>query len=254
MTYINDIEFKKTYNFFWQLSPEQTTIVNGVMGLTNTQKLSQLANIPQKIAEFKNIITSGNVNKIYNTVRAITETAESKAMMYAMFYAFMDKISPLAKSVNIPDDEIITEDYQVGITTFKVPKGVRMGDIIVTYIDDNFDDVWKFHKMWQNCIRNMTSMSFNDIPSFSACARFVSTDKSLTSDEFLEYVSLNDSQKSKYLESIEKEPVTSTNYPRLFPIKVNRTVFDKSGSNISEVTVTYTRSPLLTKSPNCTII
>ena len=158
------------------------------------------------------------------------------------------------KMINIPDDEIITEDYQVGITTFKVPKAIRMGDIIVTYVDDKFDDVWKFHKMWQNCIRNMTSMSFNDIPSFSACARFVTTDKSLNAEEFAEYAALDDSQKSKYLENIEKNPITSTNYPRIFPIKVNRTNFDKSGANISEVTVTYNRSPMLTKSPNCTTI
>ena len=109
-------EFKKNYNFHWQLQ-----------GIQNFMK---------------EVTRNAETGKLNGASIAFNAFA-----ILNMLY-----VSQLAKEINLPDDELETETVDIGLSKFPVPVGIKMNDIQVTYLEDSANTVYTFHKMWQSCV------------------------------------------------------------------------------------------------------
>jgi len=181
-----------------------------------------------------------------------------------MNHVFTTYISQLAESVNLPEDEIETEDYELGMLKIPVPVRIGMPDIQVTYLEDTNDTVYNFHKSWISFIRHGDTFCLESFYPYAINGRFITFENTL---EAFELVGLAKSIEAGRQIDADMNNNTSNvmgqvfqalgvgnldllsiphsiyNYPYLFPYKISRDTADKKGTDISHVTVTYKRLP-----------
>lgn len=177
-----------------------------------------------------------------------------------MNHVLTSYVSQLAEKVGLPEDSVDTDDYNIGNVSIPVPKKIPMPDITVTYLDDTNDTVYNFHKTWQSFVRNGDTFCMEPLYPYCLVGRYITIENTLNS--------LEHSKMLKALNKIDNEITNDTlmslthaadvfvkprsiyNYPRLFPVRIQRTDADKSSSNVSRVTVTYKRLPEIKKPKN----
>ena len=204
------LDWKKDFNFLWYVAP----------------RVDLDFGVPSNLS-----IRNVSVSKILNVT----------AMAY---------VSQLAEKVDIPADEVETETKVVANLEYKVPKKIKMNDIVVHYLEDSLNSVYQFHKTWMMTIRS-GGLSMNPISELCAQATYVTTEKNLTAAEYIgvygSLEKLNTPLTSKAIEYIMK-PTSVTVYPKIFPIRIQRPSADKSSDGApSRVTVTYARLPNLNR-------
>ena len=167
-------------------------------------------------------------------------------------------VSQLAERVDIPDDEFDVENIDVGPTTYQMPKKVKLNNITVTYLEDTLNSVYNFHKAWFNLIRGGNSFYMNSPCSIYASVRYVEFDDTLTAAEYMTMAKLSSSlgvmgEKGGDLRTliskieptipVHAKPTGMTTYPRVYPVKIQRSAANHSGNGLAKVTVTYARIP-----------
>ena len=181
-----------------------------------------------------------------------------------MNHVFTTYISQLAETVEPPEDEIETEDYEVGMLKIPVPTRINMPDIQVTYLEDTNDTVYNFHKSWMSFIRHGDTFCLESFYPYAINGRFITFENTL---EAFELVALTKSiEAGRDLDAemnggtnnimgqvfqalgignldVLSIPHSIYNYPYLFPYKMKRDTADKKGTDISHVVVTYKRLP-----------
>ena len=178
-------------------------------------------------------------------------------------------VAQLAETVNPPDDNIETEDYNIGMVKVPVPTGVEMPDIVVTYLDDSNDTVYNFHKSWQSFVRLGDTFCLESLYPYAINARYITYENTLTASEHIGYTKVKDFdawvRKNANIENpssglslltgnvdVFMKPHSIYNFPYVFPINISRDASTKSGTELSKVTVTYKRLPKIKKSKNYT--
>lgn len=189
---------------------------------------------------------------------------------YAQFNVLMNHVltsyvSQMAESVDLPEDELSTDDYKVGGVGVPVATGFRMGDITVTYLEDTNDAIYNFHRSWQSFIRRGDTFCIEPLYPYSLCARMITFDDTLTTAEYIAFAKLTERidktvfSTNKALNVISSyvktdglyiKPISIYNYPHIFPVKIKRTQYNKGGQNLFKVTVTYKRIPEIKKTPS----
>lgn len=228
-------DYKRNYNFFWQLSPCIASV--SVKDIFKLKKL-QLSNISW----------------------LSFETQLALATPY---------ISQLAKSVQLPDDEVEMDSYDVATVQYPVPKRIRMSDISVTYLEDTCNLVYQFHRNWMNVVKDK-GFYLKPVRPFCLSGIYISTTKSVPELEFIATSSIISEKLNKFansgaqnynLNSISQQLSSAVDirslqtYPLIFPIRISRGTMDKGGKDLAYVTVTYKRYPnIIGKSPALSII
>ncbi len=234
--------FRRECNFKWVLSKE-SQLYNWMSKIKNAY--SSIQNNVERFRKF----ALNEFNPADGT-RAIMDAIASGKMSaaYDMFEVninlMLDYVSGRASEVNPPDDEIETENYDVGTTRFPIPASKKMSDVVVTYVEDKYNNVYNFHKIWQECLRPGSDLCFMDIPSFSIAGTYITTDQHLTPEELSE---LYEGNGNKSIDDFVKE-YSKTIYPLLFPIKISRGTASAKSVAGSKVRVQYVRTPLISKS------
>ena len=172
-------------------------------------------------------------------------------------------ISQLCEKVNLPEDSVETQDYDIGMVSVPVPKKFPMPDITVTYLDDSNNSVYNFHKSWQSFIRIGDSMCLEPLYPYTIQGRFIAYENTLNAAQHAtllraqEYIdgAISGSVLSALSNNLDiyMTPRSLYNYPHLFPVKISRTEANKQGNGLARVTVTYKRIPEIRKSKNFTI-
>jgi hypothetical protein len=62
-------------------------------------------------------------------------------------------VSQLTQKVSLPDDELITEDVNMGNVKAQIPMGYNVHPITVTFNDDDANTVYLFHQKWFNAMK-----------------------------------------------------------------------------------------------------
>lgn len=177
-------------------------------------------------------------------------------------------VSQLAESVTLPEDEFETDLIKTGPVDYEIPKKVKMNHIVVTYLEDSLNSVYNFHRTWFNAVRDGQGTTFNTPTSICSSARYIEFENTMTAFEYVtlhnagfdkldddgNHVMTNIRQLVAGLKDTLKPElqygshVTSeTTYPRIYPIRIQRTQASKGGSGLHKVTVTYARIPMLYK-------
>jgi hypothetical protein len=191
---------KKEFNFSWLLTEDPVTLIDRVKILAGLPFNESIKDILKEIF---------NVSKL----------------LY---------ISQLAQSVNLPEDSLHTESVQAGMVEFPIPSKFPLEPIQVTYVEDELNSVYSFHKSWQQSARSGDGLSLLPLSPLSLGAA---------------YSPVVPTGVSKIRIDI---PTGSSYYPRVFPTKVSRSTANKSGAGYGIVQVTYSRVPRVSKWKPCT--
>ena len=233
--------FKREYNFKWELSKASQTY-SWMSNLNNS--LAGASNIADQFINIaKNGATRQNVTGVIMDTIAQGKMTAAYNMFALNINIMMDVVSGRAETVQIPDDEIAIKMYEVGNVKIPVAESKEMHNVVVTYVEDKYNNVYNFHKIWQECLRPGNDLCFMDIPSFSITGTYITTDDHLTVNELNELYGGSNSQTM----SDKVKEFSRTVYPLLFPIKISRGTANATSQNTSRVTVTYVRTPLITK-------
>lgn len=226
----------------------------------------------QSVAELLELTTSDNAGGVSNsTYRTFLQTSLLKLRSITTLYY----ISQLCKTVNHPTDDVSVDSVQQGSLSFPFARGTVTNNLQVTYLDDEFHTVYKFHTWWQSLPYGPrvsgagSALDFNKVYGHKPTAMYplgafclaanhsytfpivapsgnISTGVTTsipTSSEALKNQALNTSHTIRW-----DAPTQTDYYPRLYPMNISRVTSDKSDAQISSVTVTYLRIPYLTYS------
>ena len=233
--------YRREANFKWNLL--RTSSLYNIKSFANIAK-DAISSIQQGVNDWK---SAKNTTKSVSGSIITAINSGKMVAAYAMFEAniniMMPYISGRAETVALPDDEIEIEQYKVGNIYFPVPKGKKMSDIKVTYVEDKYNNVYNFHKIWQECLKPGNDLCFMDIPSFSISGAYMTTDNHLTENELRD---LYENPKTTNIEDYVKT-YSTTMYPLLFPIRISRGTANATSETNSKITVTYVRTPILVK-------
>ena len=170
--------------------------------------------------------------------------------------ATMVYVSQMAEKVGIPDDEIEYETVKMANLEYRVPRGIKMNDFQVTYLDDSINSVYMYHKKWQMQVRN-DALSMYPLVSLCASGWYVTTEKDIQPETYETIYKNYYSRSGKGLNEIRKllhaasiVPTSITQFPNIYPIKISRTEADKAGDGLAKVTVTYARLPNFKRNRN----
>lgn len=247
-------DFKKEYDFIWKLQLSEGFEKIGA---------SEDYNVVRQQAKYRNsegkFIT--NIEEAVNPKDKWGGFRIDKEKRRIFDPQFVDYICQLCEKVEVPDDEFETEDIDYGPTTVKMPKRVMLHDITVTYLEDSLNSVYNFHKSWFNAIR--CGGGINSPYTFTAMATYMTYDRTLSQwlqggfrnriekdiNGFLSALSTSNMGASAVtaafgIENDLLQKITSSHkYPLIYPVKIDPGDGDKSGTEISRTTVTYTRLP-----------
>ena len=177
-----------------------------------------------------------------------------------MNHALTSYISQLAERVGLPEDNLETQDYDVGCTAIPVAKKFAMPDITVTYLEDSNDTVYNFHKSWQSFARSGDTFCMEPLYPYTVVARYFTFENDLSETEVATLLKIQNAVDSKIADTntynlthagdVFIKPKSTYIYPHIFPVRISRGEANKGGSELSKITVTYKRIPELKKSPN----
>ena len=242
------MSFRREYDFEWHL--DRTPTINYSVGATKSI-IDSAVDIVKFVASFKD--GGESINRMLGKAIGTGKKVAAYAIFTANILQFAELVSSRAESVQLPDDEIQMEKYKLGNTEVPVPSAKSMGNIQVTYIEDQYNNVYNFHKVWQECLRPGSDLCFMDVPSFSITGRYVTTG---TKIDMHELDSLYQNKKSEDPGSVDelKKQYSQTVYPLIFPSLISRGTSSASSKNIAKVRVTYVRTPSIIKNPSVTKI
>jgi hypothetical protein len=168
---------------------------------------------------------------------------------------FLLYISNLAEKVNLPSDEFQMGQVKMSVLQLSFPQSFVINTFSVQYLEDELMSVYRFHSMWQNCIRGLVKNDFFILNNgvlgqevFSegdqggglqfeelgkvCCSVLYAPSKKMPTDQF-------------HMNSFPpvEIPLGGEVFPYVFPSSIARGAGDKAGSNLSKTTVTYTRVP-----------
>lgn len=241
------ISFRREYDFEWELN--QVPTLNNVVGAGKS-----IAKFTGEINKVISAIKDKSSNKILGLIQdamASGKRVAAYAVFNANFQTFAELVSSRAEVVNPPDDEIIIERYKVANVEYPVPESKSMKDITVTYVEDQYNNVYNFHKIWQECLRPGSDLCFMDIPSFSVRAVYSTTSNKLSPNELSSMYRDTAGNRSAVPKT---KRYSQTVYPRIFPAVISRGSANATSKNFSRITVTYVRSPVITKNKSLTEI
>ena len=132
-------------------------------------------------------------------------------------------VSQLAHEVTPPSLSLETEGIELLNLGTPVPRKLSLENITVKYFDDNAQTVYNFHRGWFEGARD--GLTFELFPLVTLSMVFMPTWKTPA---------------GRVAVPIGVSPV---NFPQVFPVKISRSAFDRKGSSLSEVDVTYIRVP-----------
>ena len=251
-------DFKKEYDFIWKLqlsegfenigASEDYTAFKGFSSRYKNADGKWTSNIEEAVDITNPDMRAGGI-----------DLAKEKRRIFDS--QFVNYVCQLCEKVDIPDDEFETEDIEYGPTTIKMPKRVILHDITVTYLEDSLNSVYNFHKSWFNAIR--CKGGINSPYTFTAMATYMTYDRTLSQwlqggfrnriekdvNGFLSALSTSNMGASAVtaafgIENDLLQKITGSHrYPFIYPIKIDPSDADKSGTEISRTTVTYTRLP-----------
>lgn len=226
-------DFKKEYKFLWLITtnngPELSRTVNGVANFDTISITDLMTNLKIDGMELYQAVVANPL--------------------------FSGYISQLAETVILPDDEFDTEVIPQGPVDYEMPKRVKLGEINVTYLEDSFETVYNFHKAWFQAIRCGKGIGINSPSLFSATARYIPFEDTMTAEEYLLFKNEVAQKVNSFLSSdftnpglpIGAKPTSLTTYPKLWPKKIHRTPAKHDGEDIATVEVTYSRIPVFQK-------
>lgn len=234
--------YKKDYSFSWILTDNPNNLdVGGVSG-----KLNAINNIISKV---QTILTHGS-----------NYTADVE-LLTLLLPKTLPYVSSFAKQVSLPDDEMELKPVEIGPYTFYTPKKKKMSDISVTYYDDSYANVYRFHKIWQEMIiKNNEMTTMEPVYKFTVGGIYSYVEKDLGPEEQIytmvaDSLGLSTNQATSQIERIFPEldselgtKTISNYYPRLYPRSIKRSEGNRDGSGLATVGVTYCRMPEIGKS------
>lgn len=232
----NPNSFGREYNFKWILS-KASQAYSWMSAANNTQR-----SVRTIINDVKNIKDLASITRVVTDSIAAGKMAAAYTTFEVNVNLMIDLVNDKVESISLPDDEIEIDNYPLGNTNFSVPTSKRMGDITVTYVDDKYNNVYNFHKIWQECLRPGSDLCFMDIPSFSLTGTYVTTDNHLSVNDLHELYSSDTKNVEDYVKEYSK-----TVYPLIFPRVISRGTASVNSDANRKVKVTYIRTPLITK-------
>lgn len=202
-------EPKKQYYFLWALVPRPLDAIKALRGNKDAVKL---------------------IKKIMNLIQ------DTVAPVY---------VSQLAKKIDFPAEKVSIENISMGPLQIPYPTGFPLDTIKVTYVEDELNTVFLWHRKWQNYLwdTSLTSRTLGLSPIDSCCfsAHYI-PEAALPSNFIPSLAPIPDSNFA--MDPIDTLlPVGMENYPKVFPMEITRDSVDKSASGISTTTVTYIRVP-----------
>lgn len=232
-------DFKKEYKFLWYISANDSPSVSKIVTRYAGSSL-QTASISTSIHDYMNKFKVDGM-ELYQAVVANP--------------LFSGYISQLAETVTLPDDEFDTEVIPQGPVDYDMPKRVKLENIIVTYLEDSLETVYNFHKAWFQAIRCGKGIGINSPSLFSATARYIPFEDTMTAEEYLLFKNQIAQKVNSFISSdftnpglpIGAKPTSLTTYPKLWPKKIHRTPAKHDGEDIATVEVTYSRIPVFQK-------
>ena len=132
-------------------------------------------------------------------------------------------ISQLIKSVVVPPREIQTDPVQISTTTVPLPRRYVAHPFDVTFIEDSGGLVYAFMNAWQERGRGSSGLDYREIGNWTMGFAFSNT------------VDI------PALSPLSEIPVNVTFYPYVFPTRIERGEYDRSGDNFAFVKVTFSR-------------
>jgi hypothetical protein len=233
--------FKLDCDFVWSFNLEYSKTNNLLSQINSFKRMgNEINRIVNDLKDIGNKRGMSILSDRIQTSLAMGETTAAYTMFQAITSMYSSIVTDRAMNVQPPDDEIELENYTMGnVKGYPVPQNKVMGDVVVTYLEDNYNNCYNFHKLWQECLRPGSNLTFMDIPSFSICGVYETSNYKQSTDELSELYQ-NDKEPNRH-------STGKTVYPALFPKKINRSNADANSSQFSKVTVTYVRTPIITK-------
>jgi hypothetical protein len=158
-------------------------------------------------------------------------------------------ISGLAEKVSLPPDKFVMGQVNVGTLQMPFPQHFEIASLSVTYMEDELGLVTLFHRKWMEHIRGRESMgdSGASVPGGGlvfeelgkVCARALYAPSKRIPLGFV---------------SMEIPIPTGVEvFPRVFPVQIDKDPPNRSGNNLSKVTITYARVPRISMPPNMSV-
>lgn len=136
----------------------------------------------------------------------------------------LEYVSSLANKVTVSPDSLRSKSLSILGIQYPEPESRDTGTITVSYYDDTDSSVYLFHKGWFHSIQDGAGFkTFQD-------------------------VSLGMIVSPVIRESSGDTPTSYMVFPRVFPVSISRSPFDKGGDNLAMVDVQYMRIPVITTS------
>lgn len=282
---------KRNWKFLWLLEQNSSSnlgylIDQGKAIYENAR--SAVSNIGTNVKKIKTDVGNlfsggfgglvGNLEQLKGDIESLVQLNDPVIAIY---------VSQLAKSVDLPNDEVEYEYVQVGNVDYPVPVKYKMNPITVTYYDDNLDTVYNYHKTWLNLARTgnkggsnmmtsgsnrsgMAGMTMNPVQPFCLSGKYITYENSLSMTEyalFLQWLNRGMSGLTSVTEKISSffnlpdiseageavDPFlkwhSTQTFSQIIPQTISRSTADKGGETLSEVTVTYIRVPKFKNRP-----
>jgi hypothetical protein len=190
---------------------------------------------PKRNYSFRILLTYPSF--IQDLKTSVTEKAATELFKTLANAAVLAYISNLAKSIVLPNDAMDTKQVTIANVKLPVSVGWVADELSVTYLEDELNTVYNFHRIWQNSLKKtdsaedtslVDSLSFNPIKK--KCLQ-------------LTYFSLTKPTRLPYLASDVdvRLPTGASIWPLVYPLKVDRGTFDASQDGLAEVKVQYGR-------------
>lgn len=273
---------KRNWKFIWLLAESQNEIANSNFGnIANTAiaVAENVRDVASTIGGFARDVAGafreGGIRGALNS--ALYSFNELKSRQILSDPVLTMYVSQFAKSITLPEDEVEFENYLIGNVDYPVPVKYKVNPITVTYLDDNLDTVYNYHKLWINCAKEnkndsgIATMAMNPIAGLTLAAKYVVYEDTLSTLEYsyllkwlnrgmaaatrateqiTAYFNLPDiSEAGEVVDPFLKWHSTQT-FPSIFPQRVTRSDPSKESDSLAEVTVTYIRVPNFIEKPS----
>ncbi len=177
---------------------------------------------------------------LFRDISSISKkTAPIDIATQTLFTVASPYISTLIKSVKVPQTDVRTKDVEYGFLRTLYPDLVVMPEFEIVFMEDQFNTVSRFMRMWFLELTNNGKMTFKPTGLVAMSLLF-------TKNTWEPLSSFNLPMGPTYgngLGALSELPTEIQYYPRIIPTSVNEGTFDKTSEAFSEVTVKFARLP-----------